>query len=100
MITPRQLVDAIESLPTEPWPARYRAAVADGALRLALPAAAIAGYGEAAARRHLADHGLDADLVIVGDDQAPSLRPTRSDLRETTFAGAQALTGAGHVERP
>jgi phenylacetate-coenzyme A ligase PaaK-like adenylate-forming protein len=100
VITPRQLVDAIESLPTEPWPARYRAAVADGALRLTLPAGAIAGYGEAAARRHLADHGLDADLVIVGDDQAPSLRHTRSDLRETTFAGAQAFTGAGHVERP
>jgi phenylacetate-CoA ligase len=100
VITPRQLIDAIEALPTEPWPARYRAAVVDGGVQLTLPAAAIAGYGEAAARRHLAEHGLDADLVIAGDDQAMSLRRTRSDLRETTFAASQALTGAGHVERP
>jgi phenylacetate-CoA ligase len=100
VITPRQLIDAIESLPTEPWPARYRACVHDGRIRLTLPAAAIGGYGEAAARRHLAEHGLDADLVVAGDDEAISLRHTRSDLRETTFAASQALTGAGHVERP
>jgi hypothetical protein len=43
---------------------------------------------------------VDADLVVVGDDQAMALRRTRSDLRETTFATSQALTGAGHVERP
>jgi phenylacetate-CoA ligase len=100
VITPRQVIDAIEALPTEPWPARYRAAVVDGAIQLTLPAAAIGGYGAAAARRHLAEHGLDVDLVVAGDDRAMSLRHTRSDLRETTFAAAQALTGAGHVERP
>jgi phenylacetate-CoA ligase len=100
VITPRQLIDAIEAMPTEPWPARYRAAVVDGGLQLTLPASAIGGYGAAAARRHLAEHGLDVDLVVAGDDQAMSLRHTRSDLRETTFAAAQALTGAGHVERP
>ena len=100
VITPRQLIDAIESLPTEPWPARYRAAVVDGRVQLTLPAAAVGGYGVAAARRHLAEHGLDADLVVTGDDQARSLRRTRGDLRETTFAASQALTGAGHVEHP
>jgi phenylacetate-CoA ligase len=100
VITPRQLIDAIESLPTEPWPARYRAAVVAGRVQLTLPAAAVGGYGVAAARRHLAEHGLDADLVVTGDDPARSLRQTRSDLRETTFAASQALTGAGHVEHP
>jgi len=99
VVTPRQLIEAIEAMPTEPWPARYRAGVVDGRLRLTLPAAAIGGWGEAAARRHLSGRGLDADLVVVGDDQAASLRHTRSDLRETTFATSQALTGAGHVER-
>ena len=47
-----------------------------------------------AARRHFADAGLDADLAIVGDDQATALRQTRSDLRETTFASQHALVGA------
>jgi len=99
VITPRQLTDAIEALPTEPWPARYRAAVHGGRIRLTLPAAAISDYGETAARQHFAEAGLDVDLAIVSDDQAESLRHTRSDLREPAFARPQApLVGAGHVE--
>jgi phenylacetate-coenzyme A ligase PaaK-like adenylate-forming protein len=96
VVTPRQLVDALEALPAQPWPARYRAAADDGQLRLVLPAVAIAGIGEAAARRHLAEAlgGLDVDLAIVDDDQARTLRPTRSDLRETTFASDPVLVGA------
>ena len=99
VITPRQLTDAIEALPTEPWPARYRAAVDGGRIRLTLPAAAISGYGETAAVKHFAEAGLEVVLAIVSDDQAKSLRHTRSDLREPTFARPQALLGAGHVER-
>jgi len=99
VVTPRQLIEAIESLPAEPWPARYRAcvgedAVREGRIRLTLPASAIAGYGEAEARRHFAAAGLDVDLHIVGNDQAASLRTTRSDLHETTFASQHALVGA------
>ena len=94
VITPSQLVSAVESLPTEPWPARYRAEVAGGRLLLTLPEAAIAGYGEVATVRHLAEAGLDADLIIVGDDEALSLRHTRSDLHETSFGTPQALIGA------
>jgi phenylacetate-coenzyme A ligase PaaK-like adenylate-forming protein len=94
VVTPRQLIEALESLPTAPWPARYRASVEEGRLQLTLPAAAVADFGEAAARSHFADAGLDATLVIVGDGQATSLRHTRSDLSETTFAGQPALVGA------
>lgn len=94
VVTSRQLIEAIESLPAEPWPARYRAAARDGRIRLTLPASAIAGYGEAEARRHFAAAGLDADLDIVGDDQAASLRHTRSDLHEIMFASQHALVGA------
>jgi hypothetical protein len=89
--TPRQ---AIEALPAEPWPARYRATAGDGGIRLTLPASAIAGYGVAEASRHFGAAGLDVDLDIVGDDQASSLRRTRSDLHETTFASQHALVGA------
>ena len=94
IITPRQLIEAIEALPAEPWPARYRATARDGRIRLTLPATAIAGFGEAEARRHFAAAGLDVDLDIVGDGQTASLRRTRSDLHETTFASQHALVGA------
>lgn len=94
VITPRQLIDAIEALPTQPWPARYRAAYSGGRLTLTLPAAAIAGLGETAAQRQLAEAGIDADLTIVGDDDAAALRRTRSDLHEASFAMPHSLIGA------
>jgi phenylacetate-CoA ligase len=94
VVTSRQLIEAIESLPAEPWPARYRAVARDGRIRLTLPASAIAGYGEAEARRHFAAAGLDTDLDIVGNDQAASLRHTRSDMHEATFASQPTLVGA------
>ncbi len=97
VVTPRELIDAIEALPAMPWPARFRAtAEEDKRLRLTLPAAAIDGSGATGTRRHIAAAlgGLEVDLTIVGDDQARSLRHTRSDLRETTFASQRALVGA------
>jgi phenylacetate-coenzyme A ligase PaaK-like adenylate-forming protein len=94
VVTPRQLIEAIEALPAEPWPARYHATARDGRIRLTLPATAIAGLGEAEARRYFAAAGLDVDLDIIGDDQTASLRRTRSDLHETTFASQHALVGA------
>ena len=92
--TPRQLVDAIEALPTAPWPARYRAAVHEGRIALTLPASAIADYGEAAAREHFADAGLDVELSIADDGRARPMRHTRSDLHETSFSASQVLVGA------
>ena len=94
VVTPRQLVEAVEALPTEPWPARFRARIADGRVRLTLPESAIAGFGEAAAVSHFADRGLDVDLTLVPDDAARSLRQLRSDLHETTFVAPPALIGA------
>jgi phenylacetate-coenzyme A ligase PaaK-like adenylate-forming protein len=94
IVTPRQLVEAVEALPSQPWPARYRATVHDGRIRLTLPVSATADLGETEAVRHFADHGLDVDLAFVGDAEAPSLRPLRCDLHETTFAGGRALIGA------
>jgi phenylacetate-CoA ligase len=101
VVAPRQIIEAIESLPAEPWPARYRAAVAEdsvsgnsGRILLTLPGSALAGSGEAEAKRHFAAAGLDVDLDIVGDDQAASLRRTRSDMHETTFGSQPILVGA------
>ncbi len=93
-LTPRALVEAVEALPTSPWPARFRAAVTDGRITLTLPESAVAGLGEAEAVRHFADAGLDVDLALVPDEEARSLRALRCDLRETTFVARPALIGA------
>jgi len=94
LVTPRQLVEAIEALPNRPWPARFRASIHGGRIRLTLPVSVLAGLDEAEVARHLADRGLDVDLSLVGDDEATALRPLRSDLHETTFAAGPALIGA------
>ncbi|HEY3607172.1 MAG TPA: AMP-binding protein [Pseudonocardiaceae bacterium] len=94
VITPRQLTEAVEALPTRPWPARFAATAVDGGVALTLPVSAIADIGEAAAVRHFADHGVDVHLRTVADDEARSLRPLRCDLRETTFVARPALIGA------
>lgn len=94
VVTPRELIEAIEALPTQPWPARYLAAVVDGRLRLTLPATAVDGFGEAATQRHFAEAGVDVDLTIAGHDQATPLRHTRSDLHEASFTASPALIGA------
>jgi phenylacetate-CoA ligase len=94
IVTPRQLVEAVEALPTRPWPARFRATVHNGGLRLTLPVSAVARLDEAEVGRHFADRGLELDLALVDDDEAAALRPLRSDLHETTFAAGPALIGA------
>ena len=94
VVTPRQLVEAIEALPTRPWPARFRATVHDGRIRLTLPASTITGLDEAEVVRHFAERGLDPDLAFVSDEEATALRLLRSDLHETTFAAGPALIGS------
>lgn len=86
VVTPRDLIEAIDALPSQPWPARFRAESELGRTRLRLPAGALAGLDLRDARRHFADRGLDVDLEIVADDQARLLRQLRSDLHEATFA--------------
>jgi acyl-CoA synthetase (AMP-forming)/AMP-acid ligase II len=93
-VTPRQLIEALEALPTKPWPARFRATVDDGSIVLTLPESAVDGLGHAEAVSRFADRGVDVRLATVRDDQATSLRPVRSDLRETTFVARPALIGA------
>jgi phenylacetate-CoA ligase len=93
VITPRAVAEAVESLPSQPWPARFRIAAHDGRARLTLPLSAVAGLGDAGTREHLRRHGVDADLVLVPDAEAESLRPLRCDLHETTFVARPALIG-------
>jgi phenylacetate-coenzyme A ligase PaaK-like adenylate-forming protein len=95
VVTPRELVEATEALPAEPWPARFRATLDDGGkVALTLAESAVAGLGHLAAVDHFAARGLDVDLTLVPDDEARALRPLRCDLRETTFVARPALIGA------
>jgi hypothetical protein len=68
VVTPREIVEAWEALPTAPYPARFRGAVVDGRLRLTVPAGALDGFGVTAARQDFADRGLDVDLHPVDSD--------------------------------
>ncbi len=93
VVTPRDLVEAVEALPSQPWPARFDARMIDGRIRLTLPSYAIAGLGDVAAARHFEDRGLDLDLHLVADDQARALRRLRSDLHERTFVADISTMG-------
>lgn len=90
LVTPRALAEAVESLPSQPLPARFRAEVVGGVLQLTLPFAAVSGLSEPDLLNHFASHGLDVRIATVPDDQARWLRPLRSDLHETTFVGRPA----------
>jgi phenylacetate-coenzyme A ligase PaaK-like adenylate-forming protein len=90
VVTPRALAEAVEALPSQPWPARFRAQVTGGRLQLTLPVAALAGLSEPEALNHFAARGLDVQIAVVADEQAQTLRPLRSDLHETTFVGRPA----------
>ncbi|HEY2671617.1 MAG TPA: AMP-binding protein [Rugosimonospora sp.] len=94
VVTPRQLIEAIEALPTRPWPARYKATVHDGHLGLTVPASTVSGLNDADVARHFTDRGLEVTLTLVDDDEATTLRPVRADLHETTFVARPALIGA------
>jgi phenylacetate-CoA ligase len=90
VVTPRELAEAVEALPSQPWPGRFRAQVTDGRLRLSLPVAAVSGLTESDVLDHFGRRGLDVRINIVADEQAVSLRPLRSDLHETTFVARPA----------
>ena len=97
VITPRDLVEAVEALPAEPWPARFAARLQDGKALLALPISAIAGLDRHSARVHFLDRGLDVDLQLVADQDARALRPLRCDLQEITFATPVPESGGRHA---
>lgn len=94
VVTPREIIEAIDALPGEPWPARWKARADGGRVALTLPEYAIAGLTVTGATDHFAARGLDVGLTLVPDDEAAGLRPLRCDLRETTFVRRPALVGA------
>jgi len=81
-VTTRDLVEALEALPTRPWPARFRV---EPGMTLTLPESTVEGLGVDEVARRLADRGLDLRIKLVPDDEAQTLRRVRADLIESTF---------------
>lgn len=88
VITLRDLVDIIESLPSQPWPARFSANVLDNQIVLALPEQALNGISKEEVERRF--RASEIEVCIVSDSleelEMLQLRPLRADLLETTFA--------------
>jgi phenylacetate-coenzyme A ligase PaaK-like adenylate-forming protein len=86
VVTPREIVEACESLPGEPWPARFRASAPSGEVELTLGQDTAGGLTAEAVARHIArdERGLPV-VCTVADGPSTALRPLRADLVETTF---------------
>src|SRR5260370_42714762 len=83
----RQLVEVIEALPSQPWPARFSAHANDGAIDLVLTEAALRGSSPEGIERRFREAGLPVHIQESAPvDAEASLRPLRADLLETTFA--------------
>jgi len=88
VVTPRQIVEACEALPGEPWPARFAVRAPAGELELTLGHDTAGGLDAGEVARHiaLADDGLAVVCSVAADGPASTaLRPLRADLIESTF---------------
>jgi hypothetical protein len=85
-VTPREIVEACEALPGEPWPARFAVRALPTELQLTLSRDTAGGLtADEVARRIATDeHGLPVVCTVV-DGPAAALRPLRADLIESTF---------------
>jgi phenylacetate-coenzyme A ligase PaaK-like adenylate-forming protein len=88
IVTLRDLVETIEGLPSQPWPARFRTQVVDDHIELVLPEQALHGVTQEEVEQRFRAVGIDlclADSVTQKLEMAQH-RPLRADLLETTFA--------------
>ena len=88
-VTTRDIVEVLEGLPSQPWPARYRATELGGVLLLTIPESALDGLTTAEVAGRFAERGIDAAVEVSSAD----LRHVRADLAETTFAVDAVTTG-------
>ncbi len=87
IVTLRDLVEVVEGLPGQRWPARFAAGVEDGRLHLRLSPDLAAVASSADLRQRLGERGVNVEVTTsVGDRDDVQLRPLRADLLETTFA--------------
>jgi phenylacetate-CoA ligase len=85
-ITTRPLVEVIEALPSQPWPARFRAHPTPNGIELQLPRQALQGLTEGDVLERFRQAGLPVcALRCVEPQLVRGLRRLRSDLVEPRF---------------
>jgi phenylacetate-CoA ligase len=90
-VTTRDIVEVLESLPSRPWPARYRATELAGTLLLTVAASTLDGLTTADLSGRFADRGINC--VVEVSTPGEVLRHVRADLAEATFAETAVTTG-------
>jgi phenylacetate-CoA ligase len=90
-VTTRDITEVLEDLPSQPWPARYRATRADGRLLLTIPAATLDGLTAGELRDRFGWRGIDCTVEVASPGEF--LRHVRADLTETTFTETLATAG-------
>jgi phenylacetate-CoA ligase len=90
-VTPRQLVEACEAMPGEPWPARFAARAHPRHLELELAQDVIASLTPGELARFVTAETGEVPIVFSAVEGVTSagLRRVRSDLLETTFTGQE-----------
>jgi phenylacetate-CoA ligase len=88
-VTTRDIVEVLEGLPSQQWPARYRATELGGVLLLTIPESTLDGLTTAEVAGRFAARGIDAAVEVSSAD----LRHVRADLAEATFAVDAVTTG-------
>jgi phenylacetate-coenzyme A ligase PaaK-like adenylate-forming protein len=89
-VTPRDLVEVYEALPSQPWPARFEAHEHDGRIRLSVPQSGLGRLTPDALAERFDAVGIAVTVRVVDDDASGRrLRPARADLLETTFASKE-----------
>ena len=88
VVTARELVEACETLPGEPWPARFSARALPDRLELSVSedTAGTLSAEELASRIGADAGGLAVVCSLVGGPASATLRHLRADLRETSFS--------------
>ncbi|MFI1281728.1 phenylacetate--CoA ligase family protein [Streptomyces sp. NPDC020858] len=90
VVTPRDILEALDGTPGLPWPLRHRAGVGDdGRLHVEV---ASRNVGAAEVTERLRARDIDARVTVlpVGDEEAARRFPLRCDLLEHTFTRSHA----------
>ncbi|MFN2503244.1 MAG: AMP-binding protein [Acidimicrobiales bacterium] len=84
----RDLVEVVEAMPSQPWPARFSASVEDGRVRLTMSDSDLDAGAKRELQQRFRESGVEVDVPAGITDVTPEhLRPLRADLVETTFSG-------------
>jgi phenylacetate-CoA ligase len=86
-VTPRDLAEVYEGLPSQPWPARFAAREHNGQIVMTVPSAAVTNSTTDALEACYHAAGIAVSVQLAdGDASGRHLRTTRADLLETTFS--------------